>query len=313
MRQLLRLAAVAGALLPAAPAHADKGLVVALYLPDTPLSLQQLADLGESLARQLASALGTSVVARSYRKDDDFATVLRDGTADLALCEPLLVAARALRVVGVATRAGPPDGERTTTQLALYGARPLLGLLAGRGSSTDHPLRLAGVRSTRHRQLVQRVLLEGDPGAARALQWLAAPDVLSSLEVVRSGRADIAMAPFGMRGAPAGLLAHPLGAPVPNPALVALSPRAIALEDRLRAVLPQLRLDGPLSGLRAGTARPYQALAAELAGEAPGQHRVALLPNPRPPMPTFSPSAHAPLGPARVSLPLPPAGALVGF
>ncbi len=303
MTRRLALACALAALLGPTAAHADGGLVVALYLPDTPLSLQQLSDLGEGLARQLGGALSTPVVARAYRKEDDFTTALRDGSVDLALCEPLLVATRGLRVVGVAT-SGP--GERTTTQLALYSARPLPQLLA-RGAA-DRQVRLAGVRSARHKQLVQRVLLEGDARTAAELQWLATPDVLSSLEVVRSGRAELAVAPLQLSATPSGLHAQAAGLPIPNPALVVLTPRAIALADRVAAALPRVRLEGPYVGLRASGARPYQILAAELAGEAAGQQRAPLLPNPRPPLPVLPRPASRPL-----PLPLPPAAALVGF
>ncbi len=303
MKRLLLLALAAAWLAPAA-ARAE-GLVLALYLPDTPLSLQQLTDLGASLGRQLGSALGVTVLSRTYRKEDDFVAALRDGTVDLALCEPLLVATRGLAVLGVATSAPP---ERTTTQLALWGMRPLAKLLAS--ASPERPLRVAGVRSTRHRQLVQRVLLEGAPRAAQEIQWLAAPDVLSSLEVVRGGRAELAAAPLALAGGPSDLLATPLGAPVPNPAVVTLSTKASSMGDRLRAALPRIRLEGPYAGLRASAARPYQALAVELAGEAPGQQRVPLLPAPRPPLPVLPAPTR---GAGRLPLTLPPAGALVGF
>jgi len=55
-------------------------------------------------------------------------------------------------------------------------------------------------------------------------------------------------------------------------------------------------------------ARTYLTLAAELAGEAPGQQHAPILPNPRPPLPVLPRARATPL-----SLPLPPATVLVGF
>jgi hypothetical protein len=112
-------------------------------------------------------------------------------------------------------------------------------------------------------------------------------------------------------GSPA-LVAHSMGAPVPNPALVVLSPAAGALGDELRAALPAIKLGGPYAGLRGATTRPYQALAAELAGNAPWQRHAPMIPPPRPPLPSL---AGAPGSAARsaVTLPLPATRSLIGF
>src|SRR5205814_1426988 len=133
----------------------------------------------------------------------------------------------------------------------------------------------------------------------------------------QAGRADLAIAPLALPATlpeqTAGLRAQPLGAPIPNPALVLLTPPAIALAERLRAALPAIKLEGPYSGLRASTGKAYPPLATELAGNAPWQHRAPVLPAPRPPLPHL-PALNAPDNARHAAgFSLPPTRALIGF
>lgn len=248
----------------AGPARAEEPLTLGVYLPDAALEVNALSELASTLATQLGAATGTRLVPRPYRKEEDFLAALDAGRLDWALCEPLLVATRGLRVVAVAS-----SGERTTTQLALYtpgGARP--PALIGK--------RLAGPRTARHAQLYDNVLFEGELAVQKSFTWLGTPDATSALEVVRAGRADVAIAPAGLR---VGLKELAIGPPIPNPALVAISSRRPELVAAVRAALGRIALKGPYSGLRPAAPRAYQALAAELRAA----RKPWLLLPPRPP------------------------------
>ena len=222
---------------------ADGPLQLAFYAPMAPLpSAEARYAFTEKLAQTL-SREGLQVAPKMFAKPGDFEAQVKKGAVDLAVVDVVYAAERGnYTVLAIATAAG-----ETSLHWGLYSHETQGNILDMAGK------RLAWVSpSGKDANYVGNILLYGELKSSFFQLRPAAPDMTAAVSEVVLRRADCVFAP---EPAVAGKSLRRVydageGGRIPNPVLVAVSPRGTEVEAQVRKAAQGFNATGTLDGFR---------------------------------------------------------------